>query len=134
MADPLHYQLDLVLSQYSKDVAEKADKAAERSMGRFKKRSIEDAPVGRRFAKKKADAGRLHFFQSIRSKKLIGTIAASSYLWYVEKPNYRLTHLLENPHKTKNGRTVPGRRFLRRILDEEIPKFEAEIKEAIANG
>ncbi len=134
MADPLQYQLDLALTKYSREVAEEVDKAAQRSMQRFKKRSIEEAPVGRRFVKRKADSGRPHFFQSIRSKKLVGTIAASSYLWYVERPNYRLTHLLENPHRTRNGRTVPGRHFLRRILSEEIPKLESEIKEAIENG
>ena len=134
MADPLHYQINLALTGYSRFVAEAVDKTAEAAMRRFKKRSIEDAPIGRRLTKRKSDAGRPHFFQSIASTKTVGTMAASVFVWYVKAPNYRLTHLLEDPHKTKNGRTIPGSHFLKRILDEEQPRFEVELMEAIKNG
>jgi len=134
VADPLHHQISVALGQYSRSVAVQVDQAAARSMARFKKRSIADMPVGRRLTKRKSDIDREHLFQSIRSKKTVDTNAASVFIWYVDKPNYRLTHLIENPRKARNGRIIPGRYILRKILDEEAPRYEAEIKEIVRDG
>lgn len=51
-----------------------------------------------------------------------------SAVWYVEDPNYRLTHLLEYGHLTRNGtsRTKPivhikyGRQIAEQVLEEKL--------------
>ena len=78
--------------------------------------------------------GKPHFYSSIASKELATPTNESAFLWYVRKPNYRLTHLLESDHKSRSGRTVSGYHFVQRALDEELPAFEADVKEVLRNA
>lgn len=57
-----------------------------------------------------------------------------SALWYVKAPFYRLTHLLVKGHATKDGGRTKADPFLENALAEELPAFEADVKEVIQNS
>lgn len=72
---------------------------------------------------------RARFHTSIAYKKLEAMwFGASRYLWYVEKPNYRLTHLLAKSHRARNNRIVRGNPFLQNALDTVLRDYEAAIR------
>lgn len=72
---------------------------------------------------------RARFHTSIAYKKLEAMwFGASRYLWYVEKPNYRLTHLLAKSHRARNNRIVSGNPFLQNALDTVLRDYEEAIR------
>lgn len=75
-----------------------------------------------------------HFFMKIDSKELETPNNETAFVWYVQKPKYRLTHLLESDHKSRSGRVVSGFHFIQKTLDKELPAFEADVKEVLRNA
>lgn len=76
---------------------------------------------------------RPHFHTSIAFKKLSAEwFGASRYLWYVKKPNQRLTHLLAKSHRARNGRIVAANPFLQDALDSVLRDYEDAIRRALA--
>lgn len=80
-----------------------------------------------------SSGARPRFHASIAYKKLEAMwFGASRYLWCVEKPNYRLTHLLAKSHRARNNRRnnriVPGNPFLQNALDTVLRDYEAAIR------
>lgn len=72
---------------------------------------------------------RPRFHTSIKYRKLgAAWFGASRYLWCVEKPNYRLTHLLAKSHRSRNNRIVRGNPFLQNALDTVLRDYEAAIR------
>ncbi len=89
----------------------------------------ESAPRGSRLVHRDSDATRPHFFTSIAYKKLTASwFGASRWLWYVKKPNSRLTHLIAKSRKTRNNRVVPGNPFLQNALDTVLRDYEEAIR------
>lgn len=59
------------------------------------------------------------------------TFYGSSFVWYVKKPDHRITHLLVHGHAKRNGGRVKGDEFLHTALDTVLPEYENDIVEAL---
>lgn len=107
------------LKDYQDGIAERLDSAAEEAVERLVKITKKTAP-------KKTGKFRRHIAGKLLQRRATG----STYVWYVKKPSYRVTHLLVHGHESKHGR-VPGDPFLQNALATVIPDYEKAIKEAI---
>lgn len=112
------------LKLYHEDVLDKVDRLSEEAAKELVKKTKATAPKGKRGSFKK----------NIASKRLFKNSRGSTYVWYVKAPDYRLTHLLVHGHATKDGGRARGSYFLHNALNEVLPKYEKNVKEAIQNG
>lgn len=109
------------LTIYSKEVEESVEAAAEAAAKKLVKLTKATAPVGHRGSFKRHIA---------RTKKKPGPRQVEQ-IWHVKAPDHRLTHLLVHGHATKDGGRTKGDPFLKNALDQVLPEYEREIKEAI---
>lgn len=98
---------------------------ARKAVNDLVKRTKDTAPVGKRSK---------HYKDSITSKKIPADRLTVTYVWYVKSPEYRLSHLLNNGHVTRNGGYVKGTGFIAKAEKEAIEQFEKGIEEVIKNG
>ncbi len=120
--------LNGMLDDYFSGVVASVSAAGERAISKMTQLTQASAP----YSSARHRKGRSHFKASIDWRREQGTaVGESVFTWYVKKPNYRLTHLLENPHATRSGGVVAGRRFVRNAYQTVIADYEAEIKEAV---
>ncbi len=54
--------------------------------------------------------------------------------WYVKAPRHTLSHLLENPHKTRSGGRTRAFPHIKQNEEKAIRNFESKVKEVIENG
>ena len=52
---------------------------------------------------------------------------------YVKEPDYRLTHLLEKGHKSRNGGMVKARKHIAPVEQWVQEEFEKRVREAVQN-
>lgn len=71
---------------------------------------------------------------AISRKKLYENEHKLVEVWYVEKPHYRLAHLLNNGHRTKNGRFVAGDNHISKNEKIAIKELEEGIERSIKDG
>lgn len=116
LADALANELTL----YAKEVEEGVEAAGEKSIKKLVKLTKATAPVGYRGSFKR---------HITSTKKKAGRLIR--YIWHVKAPDHRLTHLLVHGHATKDGGRTKGDPFLKNALDQVLPEYEREIKEAI---
>lgn len=109
------------LTVYHEDVTNAVDAAGERAIKKLVKLTKASAPVG----------ARGDFKKSIASKLLKKSNRGNTFVWYVKAPNHRLTHLLVHGHAKVNGGRTKGDPFLKNALDEVLPEYEKEVKEAL---
>lgn len=112
------------LRLYSNTVKEGINKEAEKSVKQLVRDTKATAPVGKR---------QKHYKDSIKSKGY-HTSRSDKYIWYVDGPDYRLSHLLENGHALKNGGRVEGTHFIKKASDPILEQYEKAIEELIKNG
>lgn len=123
----LSYELNLRLRAYTEDIAQQAEAAAAASMKRLVKLTRETAP---RSAFRTSGG---HLYASISSLKRKGPLNQSVFVWYVKKPKSRITHLVENDHRARIGSIVMGRHFIRKALEQEIPRYRKEMENIVRN-
>lgn len=112
------------LASYTLDVGEKVKRAADDVTKELLENIKSDAP------KRTGD-----YKKAMKTKTERETDYSKLNRWYVDPKTgeYRLSHLLENPHKKRNGGTT--RAFPHIGKNEEIAKakFEERVKEVIQN-
>lgn len=118
-----------ILMTYALKNGERVDEITREAVKQLVKLTRQSAPRESALAWAKKGARRPRFHVSIAYKKLEAQwFGASRYLWYVVKPNYRLTHLLAKSHRARNNRIVPGNPFLQNALDTVLRDYEEAIR------
>lgn len=112
------------LTLYHNRVLVGVDEAGSAAIKRLVKLTKATAPEGARGSFKK----------NITSKLLEKGKRGSKFVWYVKPPDHRLTHLLVHGHATKDGGRTKADPFLENALEQVLPEYEQEVKEAIENG
>lgn len=113
-----------LLKSYAGDVREGVDTKAEESIKKLVKTTKATAPVGNRDK---------HYRDSIKAKGF-HTRRTDWYIWYVDGPDYRLSHLLENGHATRNGGRVEGTHFIKKAADPILEEYLKAVEEVLKNG
>lgn len=91
--DELNEAIKEIGEFYLKDVTDAMNEAAEKTAEELKADIRRDAPRGHR--KKYHRYGRV--------KMASGLLGSKKFIWHVAKPEYRLAHLLERPHRKARG-------------------------------
>ena len=121
-------QIDEAITQqltiYSQSVKDGIKREAEKSIKQLVADTKATAPVGKR---------KKHYRDSIKSKAYHST-RQDKYVWYVDGPDYRLSHLLENGHAKKNGGRVEGTHFIQKATDPIVEQYLKAVEEVIKNG
>lgn len=113
------------LEIYDRDIAQKIKRQAVKSIKQCVETTKLTAPVGKRTK---------HYRDDIAWRTLEDTYRKTVVQWYVKAPNYRLSHLLNNGHATKNGGRVEGTNFITRAHDETVRDYEKKIEDIIKNA
>lgn len=109
---------------WSENVKEGIRAEAERSVKKLVKQTKATAPVGHR---------QKHYRDSIKSKGY-HTSRTDKYIWYVDGPDYRLSHLLERGHALRNGKRTEGTHFIEKASVPILEEYLKAVEEVIKNG
>lgn len=121
--------LDGLLKEYNKSVADTVKKESKSSMRKLVKETKATAPVGHRRSR--------HYKNSITSKTVYENSQGASYAWYVKGSDYRLSHLLEYGHATRNGGGqghVEGTGFIKKASDPILESYVKKVEEVLKRG
>lgn len=118
-------EIEGILENYNKTIVEGVKSETKKAMRQLVKGTKQDAPVGNRYQ---------HYKDSIASKKVVESEDGLIMRWYVKGSDYRLTHLLEKGHATRNGGRTKAYHFIGKNLDKVKEEYERDIKEVIKNG
>lgn len=118
--DKLGKALQETLGVYHEDVTRRVNSCSEAATKSLVKKTKATAP--------KASGS---FKKNIASKKLEESKNGDTYVWYVKKPDHRLTHLLVHGHATRNGGRTKANPFLKNAVDEVLPEYEKAVEEAV---
>lgn len=72
--------------------------------------------------------------KAIASRPTTRTSSELVMTWYVKAPHYRLSHLLEFGHATRNGGRTIAYGFIGKAEKKAVKQFQKEVEEAIKNG
>ena len=123
--EQLSTEISKDLNLYSRYIVAGIKKEAQKSIKLLVAETKKTAPLGRR---------EIHYKYNIASKKIEETYRSVRYAWYVDGPDYRLSHLLENGHAKKNGGRVEGTHFIKKASDPIIEQYVKAVEEVIKRG
>ena len=123
--DQLGDTINKELTLYNESVIEGIKKEAKKSIKQLVNDTKATAPVGNRSK---------HYKDSIKSKKTAENDRSIEYTWYVAGSDYRLSHLLEKGHATRNGGRVAGTHFIKNASDPILENYIKKVEEVIKNG
>jgi hypothetical protein len=110
------------LESYSKSLTERVNEAGQAAIKKLKKLTKSTAP--------KASGS---YRKNIAVTERTNAVGVKTFVWYVKKPDHRLTHLLVHGHATRNGGRTKSDPFLKNALDAVLPEYEENVKEAVKN-
>lgn len=113
------------LTLYHDNIIAGIKKEAKSHMSKLVKETKATAPVGKRSR---------HYKDSITSKKLSEDSRSVVQVWYVKGSDYRLSHLLEKGHATRNGGRTRGTHFIQNATDPILESYVKAVEEVIKNG
>lgn len=111
------------LESYSNGVAERVNTAGDTSIKKLRKLTKATAPVASGSYKR-----------NIAIKEQTSATGVKKYIWYVKKPDHRITHLLVHGHATRNGGRTKSDPFLKNAVNTVIPEYEKAVEEAVRNA
>lgn len=119
----LDKEIKLQLENYNQDIVKGIKKVTLKDTKKFTSNTKNDAPKNTGI-----------YSKSITYKKIYEDSQGVRYRWYVKSPKYRISHLIENDHKSKKGNIVKGKKFISK--NEEVLKenYIKHVKEVIKNG
>lgn len=112
-----------MLENYNKAVIDGTKQEAKKAMDQLVKDTKATAPKRRGKYKR-----------SISSKKAWENSLGIEYVWYVKGSEYRLSHLLENGHATRNGGRTKAFHFIKNATDPIIANYIKAVEDICKNG
>lgn len=123
--DALASEIQGILDNYNNQIVKGVKKETKKAMKDLVANTKADAPVGKR---------KRHYRDSITSKKVLENNDGLIMRWYVKGSDYRLTHLLENGHATRNGGRTKAFKFVSKNVDRIEAWYLPALKGVIENG
>lgn len=121
--DQLSTAISEELENYNRSVIRGTKDEAKKAMDRLVRETKANAP-----------ARRPRYKNSITSRKEWESALGIGYIWYVKGSEYRLSHLLENGHATRNGGRTRAYRFIKNASDPILDDYVTAVEEVCKNG
>ena len=124
MVDELTAQMIGAMQKYSYDVQQDIEKSLRKISREARKMVSERSPDGRRSGKTKYKEG--------WTAKFTAENGQISFVIHQKNQNYRLTHLLEDGHRTRTGGSVPARPHIRPVEEWAEEEARKAIEKAVS--
>lgn len=111
------------LTAYSKEIAEGIKEAVDETGDELLNNTRADAPTASGKYKK-----------AMRIKTVYESATEKRKMWYVAAPKHTLPHLLEDPHKTRNGGRTRAFPHIRENAEKATRDFAQRAEEVIKNN
>ena len=110
---------------YLHEVTDEMNEVAKEVAEELRKNIRRDAPRGYR----------RKYYRYGRIKQVDARLGARNYVWYIAKPEYRIGHLLEWPHrKARGGGMTRARPHIKKNEEKANDKFYKRCVEIIKRG
>jgi hypothetical protein len=111
------------LNKYTEDIAEGVKQATDETAQELLKNTKADAPVRKR-----------RYQKAISIKTVFENDLEKRVRWYVKAPHYRLSHLLEKGHATRNGGRAAAYPHIAKNEETAKTKFVERVERVVKNG